>query len=138
MEGLRDWLNDACERRNLTWRQASTRAGINPGAISGIMNGERPGLEVCKALAQSFGTSPEHVLRMAGHLPPLPDTDFSPSVEAKRRRVAERLAGLDETSQHRVIDALLSLIEVEERLTGADKSQAHVLPQTRDGERSHP
>ena len=75
MEQLREWLNDECTRRNLTWRDASVRAGVYPGAISAIMNGQRPGLEVCKALARSLGTSPEHVLRMAGHLPPLPATD---------------------------------------------------------------
>ena len=78
MEQLRDWLNEQCDRRNLTWRDASIRAGVYPGAISAIMNGQRPGLEVCKALARSFGTSPEHVLRMAGHLPPLPSGNGLP------------------------------------------------------------
>lgn len=46
------------------------RAGIYPGAISAIMNGQRPGLEVCKGLARSFGVSAEYLLRLAGHLPP--------------------------------------------------------------------
>ena len=75
MDELRDWLNEQCEKRGLTWREASIRAGVHAGAVSAIMNGQRPGLEVCKGLAQSFGTSPEHVLRLAGHLPPLPTSD---------------------------------------------------------------
>lgn len=69
MEQLREWVSGECEKRNLTWRDASLRAGVNAGAISAIMNGQRPGLGVCKALARSFSTPTEYVLRLAGHLP---------------------------------------------------------------------
>ena len=139
VEELRDWLNDACERRNLSWRQASIRAGINPGAISGIMNGERPGLEVCKALAQSFGTSTEYVLRLAGHLPPAPtDDDIPPELRAKMQRIAEGMARLPEPAQQRIIDAMLLLLDVQDSLQAHDGTQKDILPQPENGKRSGP
>jgi transcriptional regulator with XRE-family HTH domain len=92
MDELKVWLNEECQRHNLSWREASLRAGINSGAISAIMNDQRPGFLVCKRLAALFGVSPEHVLRLAGHLPSAP--------HAPRRRelqeIAEALASLPE------------------------------------------
>jgi transcriptional regulator with XRE-family HTH domain len=91
MEALRDWLTEECNRRNLSWREASVRAGVYPGAVSAIMNGQRPGLEVCKAMARSFGTPPEYVLRLAGHLPPQVDpADIDPEL----RHTADELLAL--------------------------------------------
>ena len=89
VEELRDWLNVECEKRNLSWREASLRAGVYAGAISAIMNGQRPGLEVSKALAEYFGASTEHVLRMAGHLPPLPDNGVDPRLQDTANRLIE-------------------------------------------------
>jgi len=68
------WLLEECENRNLSWSQASRRAGVSRGMISAIVNGQRPGLETCKALAGFFKVPPERVLRLAGHLsnPPAP------------------------------------------------------------------
>jgi transcriptional regulator with XRE-family HTH domain len=63
------WLIENCESRNLSWGEASTRAGLNRGAISAIINGQVPGLKVCLALADFFGVTPEFILRLAGHLP---------------------------------------------------------------------
>ena len=91
MDELRAWINRECEKRYWSWRQASIRAGITPGAISAIMNGERPGLEVCKALAHTFDVSPEYVLRMAGHLPPLQDAD---SDDPEIRRTVEEIVNI--------------------------------------------
>lgn len=66
------WLVEECEKRNLSWSQASLRAGLSRGTVSAIINGQQPGLEVCKALAQFFNVPIEHLLRLAGHLPTPP------------------------------------------------------------------
>jgi len=110
MRELRDWINAECEKRFLSWRQASIRAGINPGAISNIMNGERPGLEVCKALAQSFGTSPEYVLQLAGHLPPPPKRTIPAEQQARIDHIIKvwrEVAELDPAS----LATLLNIVE---------------------------
>jgi transcriptional regulator with XRE-family HTH domain len=82
MDELQAWLREACQQHNLSWREASMRAGVNAGAISAIMNGQRPGFSVCKRLAALFGVSPEYVLRLARHLPPAPE-------DAQRRDLEE-------------------------------------------------
>ena len=105
VEELRDWLNVECEKRNLSWREASLRAGVYAGAISAIMNGQRPGLEVSKALAQYFGASTEHVLRMAGHLPSLPENGVDPELQDTANRLIELweiLKKLDPASAERL------------------------------------
>jgi len=66
------WLVEECRARNLSWREASLRAGVDKGTISAIVRGTQPGLEVCKALATFFQQSPEHALRLAGHLNMIP------------------------------------------------------------------
>lgn len=68
MERLQSWLKAKCNELNLSWREASIKAGLNPGAISAIMNDQRPGLETCKALAALFHVSPVLVLQLAGHI----------------------------------------------------------------------
>jgi hypothetical protein len=68
MEQLQQWLEEKCNEQNLSWREASIKADLNPGAISAIMGGQVAGLESCKALAKLFRVSPVFVLRLAGHL----------------------------------------------------------------------
>ena len=70
---------------------------------------------MCKALAAYFNTPPEHVLRLAGHLPPKPDT-ASPRVE----QLVDRLMRLPPGSRQRIVDAALYLIEFDEAARGQD------------------
>lgn len=84
MEQLQQWLKDKCAERNLSWREASIGAGLNPGAVSAILKGQRPGLDSCKALAKFFHVSPILLLQLAGHIekptlnhPALHDPRFS-------------------------------------------------------------
>jgi transcriptional regulator with XRE-family HTH domain len=65
---LAKWLAMECQARNLSWSEASRRAGLDRSTISTLMRGTHPGLETCKALAAFFGVPTEHVLRLAGHL----------------------------------------------------------------------
>ncbi len=87
---LAEWLIQACEARNLSWAEASRRAGLSQGAISAIVRGVQPGLEICKALAAFFGVPPEEVLRMAGHLAPARGEAWPPELVALVQEV-ERL-----------------------------------------------
>ena len=88
VNALREWLNTECEQRNLSWREASIKAGLYAGSISAIMNGQRPGLETCKALAQAFGVPTEKVLQMAGFFGKLKDCS-----EVRKRCVFSVLGG---------------------------------------------
>ncbi len=87
---LADWLIQACETRGLSWAEASRRAGLYHGAISAIVRGTQPGLEICKGLAAFFGVPPEDVLRMAGHLTPNRTKTWPPELMALVQEV-ERL-----------------------------------------------
>lgn len=80
MKELQQWLKLQCERNNLSWREASLKSGLNPGAISAIMGGEQPGLKTCKALSKFFGASITSVLQMAKHIEPL-NPDTAPLIE---------------------------------------------------------
>lgn len=64
------WLREKLEEGNLSQAEASRRAGLNPNAISDIMTGkvQQVSLRTCKRLAALFGTPPEAVLALAGHL----------------------------------------------------------------------
>ena len=68
MKQLQQWLREKCAERNLSWREASIGSGLNPGAISAIVGGQRPGLDSCKALAKFFRVSPILILQLAGHI----------------------------------------------------------------------
>lgn len=68
------WLVEECLAQDLSWREASQRAGVDKGTISAIVRGVQPGLEVCKALAIFFRKPPEYALRLAGHLNMIPNT----------------------------------------------------------------
>ncbi len=48
-----------CEELNLSWAEASRRAGVSPNAISEIVNGTPAGVKRLSALAEYFGASPE-------------------------------------------------------------------------------
>ncbi len=72
LTAVAQWLVEECEAQNLSWREASQRAGVDKGTISAIVRGAQPGWEVCKALAIFFRKSPEYALRLAGHLNTIP------------------------------------------------------------------
>lgn len=77
MEQLQAWLRTQCEQNNLTWRDASMKAGLNPGAISAILKGQQPGLKTCKALANLFSVSVVLILQMAGHIDIMPNSPLT-------------------------------------------------------------
>jgi transcriptional regulator with XRE-family HTH domain len=73
MSKLAVWLQAELQRRTLTQAQAAVYAGVGQATISDMMNkGHVPKVETLFRLADYFGTSRETVLRLAGHLPPVP------------------------------------------------------------------
>ena len=86
---LKTWLIEQCDSRNLSWSEASRRAGVAPNTISEIINGTRPGVKRLTALAEYFGVSPEFLMRMSGHLPPLPDNGVDPRLQDTANRLIE-------------------------------------------------
>lgn len=107
-----NWIDNELREKNFSDSDASQRAGLSHSAIYEIRAGLRPGVKKCRALARFFGYPEEYVLRLAGHLPPAPETALSdvPRIQA----LAERVARLPAERQARVMDALLMLLEVQE------------------------
>jgi len=86
---LADWLIAECEKRHLSWSEASRKAGLSPNTISQIVGGTSAGTKRLAALADYFGVSREYLFRLAGLLEPLPpDEGFE---EARLRASADEL-----------------------------------------------
>jgi transcriptional regulator with XRE-family HTH domain len=93
-----EWLRDELNESNLSQSEASRRAGLNPNAISDIVNRKvkEVSLKTCKALARQFNTPVEKVMRLAGHLDPPPEEGMTLKelVEAAKLLSAEDRAYL--------------------------------------------
>jgi hypothetical protein len=91
------------------------------------MNGQKPGLEVVIALGRYFGVPPEHLLRLAGRLPALPDdNDLPPDVKAAIDDMTIILLRFPEDKRREWLDKvrwILDLAQEMEQAT-ADKGQA--------------
>lgn len=111
---LQEWLTEACRERNLSWREASIGAGVNPGAVSAIMSGVRPGLQVVINLAEFFDVPPEFLLRLAGHLPPkrAKPGDLSSVARHKFTQLMELGAELPTDLQEEFAEILLGLARI--------------------------
>jgi transcriptional regulator with XRE-family HTH domain len=61
------WLNGELQARGWSQSELARRGSINSSSINRVLNGERkPGLEVCRGIAQAFGISIYEVMRRAG------------------------------------------------------------------------
>jgi transcriptional regulator with XRE-family HTH domain len=91
MSELGLWLREQLDSRGLTQTEAAVYAGVGQATISDILSkGHIPKVETLFRLADYFDTSREQVLRAAGHLPPLSETEEAAVEEAMA-------AGDDET-----------------------------------------
>jgi transcriptional regulator with XRE-family HTH domain len=107
-EELAAWLMARCEELNLSWAEASRRAGVSPNAISEIVNGTPAGVKRLSALADFFGVSREYVFRLAGHLRNRATTDAQRAeLRRKVEHIAELLADLPPDLQDRLADAII-------------------------------
>ena len=76
---LRDFLIDQCQKRNLSWRQASLQAGLDHNAISRFVNGARPSRQSTEKLAHFFGVALPQMLALVGYM--IPPESFTPQTE---------------------------------------------------------
>jgi transcriptional regulator with XRE-family HTH domain len=144
MEGtmgkLSDWVRKELKERGLTQNQVAVYANVGQATISDLLNKEHvPKVETLFRLADLFGVSRVDVLRLAGHLPPIPveDSDEAdPLVEAllaEFRRVPDewKPVAVQQVAQFRRLDQLRPRVigdEVEEEQDGeaseAEEEQA--------------
>jgi transcriptional regulator with XRE-family HTH domain len=74
MADLRGWLRTELKERGLTQAQVAVYARVGQATISDILRkGHVPKVDTLFRLADYFHVSREQVLRLAGHLPPIPD-----------------------------------------------------------------
>ena len=91
-----NWLTITLEKRGWTASELARRAGVVPSTISMVINGyNEPSMEFCVKVAEALNESAIDVLRVAGHLPPLPPAVVAED-EALRlfRQVPAHLRGL--------------------------------------------
>lgn len=80
---LGDWLTEELNRRGWSHSELARRAGLSQVSVSGVIAGSRPATcDFCIKIATALGETPEHVLRLAGILPPLQDGDDPALTEA--------------------------------------------------------
>jgi len=103
-------------------------AGLSHGAISRIVNGERPGLETCKALARYFGVPPEFVLRLAGHV-----SAAATSNSPRQDYLAKLLSTLTPARRDLIVENAIALAEFE---AVANEQNTGFLRQSADHEQS--
>ena len=105
---LAEWLTAACQKRELSWAEASRRAGLHQGAISAYVRGKQPGLDACKALSSFFQVPLEYVLQLAGH------ADIARSLSElppELRTLVHDIEQLPEPLQRAVIKAWRAVLE---------------------------
>ncbi len=70
------WLQAEMNSHNWSSRETARRAGISHPLILDILNfNKQPSFKTCVVLARIFNLAPEDVVRRAGLLPPVQETD---------------------------------------------------------------
>jgi len=105
------FLSEQCQRRNLSWNEASLAAGLDHGAISRFVGGTVPSAASCTKLARFFGVPDPIVLRLAGHLNTAHDNEtIDPEVEA----IARRIGAAKPEQRDKVMRIVLTALENED------------------------
>jgi transcriptional regulator with XRE-family HTH domain len=79
MTELAEWLRAEMRKRKLSQTEVSVYAKVGVATLSDILNKEHvPKVETLCRLADYFETPREQVLRLAGHLPPVPAEKVRP------------------------------------------------------------
>lgn len=88
-----DWLQKEMDQRNLGIRETARLAGVSHPTVSDILNGKRPSIKTCKALAKVFGREERWVAILAGYFKP--ETNHTHNMDA----VIEAMQDLPESWQ---------------------------------------
>ena len=74
METFGTWILQQLDNRGWTQAELARRAHIGEATLSRIISGMRGiGPDACLSIARALNEQPEHVFRLAGLLPPLPE-----------------------------------------------------------------
>lgn len=74
MNDFIDWINAELNKRDWTNSRLAERAGVTGAAISHLLNRKNnPSFDICVGIAHAFDEQPEHILRLAGLLPSIPE-----------------------------------------------------------------
>lgn len=74
---MRVWLEKELKDRGWSHRELARRSGLSQTSISSVLSEadkQKPGLDFCVAVSGPLGEKPETIMRLAGLLPPLPET----------------------------------------------------------------
>jgi len=72
---LSTWLAEQLNERSWSARELARRTNMSQTSISRYLEGTRtPSPDACRKIARAFGiANPQSVMRLAGHLPPIPE-----------------------------------------------------------------
>ena len=101
------WLQGELDKRNWSQNELAHEAGLTSGMISRVLGGQRPGLEVCKAIAVTFDIDLMIVLELAGHIPSRPGRENS----VKVRTLLSKLSQLPESDHEEMLQIINMKIE---------------------------
>ena len=96
-----EWLNEELRKRNWSQNELANESGLTSGMISRVLSGQRPGLEVCKALAKTLDMKVDDVLEKAGHL-------TKPPGESRKSEVLSKILQLSDDD----IDEIVRIAEL--------------------------
>jgi transcriptional regulator with XRE-family HTH domain len=75
MSEFGEWLATELKTRAWSSSELARRAGISQSSVSNVLTGKQiPGLEFCKGVARALNVPADRLLRLAGHLAPMPDS----------------------------------------------------------------
>lgn len=103
MAAFQTWLLEQVNDKRLSYAEASVGAGLNRGAVSFYLAGNRPSAASCKKLADFFEVPAEQVLYLAGYVSAPPDHDLF------LKQVSELTQGLTPAERQQVIEVLKAL-----------------------------
>ena len=114
-----EWLDSQLRDHRYADSEAAMLAGLSHGAIYDVRNGQRPGVKKCRALARLFDVPEEYVLRLAGHLHPLPpDNGRTPEARYKLGKIAEIVDHLPPDIQDEMLDSVIAILQATARSSG--------------------
>ncbi len=112
------------EVRGLSQGRLAAQAGLNASQVWRVERDERPGVQAVKVgrLAAALQTTSDYLLGLTPDpmLPPPLDWRADPAHLVRMQRLIERLVRLPRDRQERVMDAVLTLIEVSEVVNARD------------------
>ena len=123
------------EGRDWDVGQLAYKSHVSAGYIYKLENNERPNVSgvILAQLAVALSTTVEYLLGLTNDPRPLPRNntpDLDPDHLARLQRIAERVARLPEERQQIVMDALLTLLSVEDALR--DVQEGHLFPESKE------